>query len=109
MHKIAVGVCAAIVGAIAMFASLNPDALKPSLARAQTATAQPQNCSATSAQQMITQVVSSTPGKVLGFFVCIADLDGNGKQQIVVGRYAETGGTMSIVTNTGTVRKQLSW
>jgi hypothetical protein len=109
MRQMAIGICAGLVAAVALFASFNTDALKPSLAQAQTATTKPADCSSTSSQQMITQVVAAAPGKVLGFFVCVADLDGAGRQAIVVGRYAETGGTLSIITNTGAVRKQVNW
>ncbi len=110
MRQIAIGIGAGLVAAIALFASLNPEAFKATQAVAQTATSKgPSDCSSTSSSQIITQVTSSTPGKVLGFFVCIADLDGTGKQQVVVGRYAEAGGSLSIFTNNGTLRKQVDF
>jgi hypothetical protein len=71
-------------------------------------------CSSASSSQVITQVVSAQPGNVLGIFVCIADLDGTGKQEVIVGKQqlfsnGTSAGNVKIITNTGAVRKEIAW
>jgi hypothetical protein len=52
---------------------------------------------------------SSTTG-VYSYFVCVADLDGTGTQQIVIGRvYAVSDWHVKIINNDGSVRASLSF
>ena len=78
--------------------------LQPKIAIAQTttATATPPSCS-TSA----TGTGGST-SPTEGFFLCVADLDGNGKKQVVFGFSGFNGiGTVVILENTGTIRRTI--
>ena len=60
-----------------------------------------------------TTAVPSTPNCAINdgssSIVCTANLDGNGKQQLIVGSYQQTQGYIIILNNNGTVRKQICW
>jgi hypothetical protein len=40
---------------------------------------------------------------------CVAELDGNGKQNVIVGQVNPLSGYVLILNSTGTVRKKLCW
>ena len=57
--------------------------------------------------------LSSSPGQtsntVKSALACVAELDGNGKQHLVVGSIDGGTGYVIIVSNTGVVRKKICW
>jgi hypothetical protein len=58
----------------------------------------------------MTQGTSTIPGSV--GFACVADLDGNGTSEVVVGaiyNISGQGGYVLYITNTGAIRKKVCW
>lgn len=57
--------------------------------------------------------LSSSPGQtnnvVESALACVAELDGNGKQNLIVGRVTGGSGYVIILNYTGTVRKKICW
>ena len=107
------GICAGLVFGLALLTSPNGLTLQVGAANAQTAT-KPASCSSSAGQQMITQVVAAVPGRVLNTFICLGDLDGTGKQQVVVGHHVVSSsgvvsGKATIITNAGVVRKTINF
>ena len=41
--------------------------------------------------------------------VCTAELDGNGKQQLIVGSFGGASGYVIIINSNGTIRKKICW
>ena len=46
---------------------------------------------------------------VSGVVACVAELDGRGKQQLIIGHVSGGTGYVFILNNTGTVRSKLCW
>lgn len=85
-----------------------------SAADAQTESTKSTSCHSSSASQIITQAVAAVPGQILNTFICVGDLDGTGKQVIVVGHQKmEANGTVSgktvIITNKGAIRETINY
>jgi len=91
---------AVLVGAV--IALLAASYLKPTPALAQTTSgaATAPSCSTAS---------FGVNASIFGTFACVADLDGTGKKQIVIGYEGGTSGHAVILTNTGAIRQTICW
>src|SRR4051812_29650034 len=72
----------------------------PALAQTTTAAATAPSCSTAS---------FGVNASIFGTFACVADLDGTGKKQIVIGYEGGSSGHAVILTNTGAVRQTVCW
>jgi hypothetical protein len=66
------------------------------------------HCSSTSAGNNLT--TQGAYGTIWGFSVCVADLDGTGKREVIVTQQLYHGkGFVIILNNNGSVRKKICW